>query len=91
MDNISSSRRAIARRDSDSDLPPDFDPDEHPILATHWFGVHEPAKPSAEVVDLNLVRLAAALHSLGEAIGADVGSRADMLKRLAPRTHEVPR
>ena len=39
MDNISSSRRATAWRDSDSDLPPDFDPDEHPILARHWFGI----------------------------------------------------
>ena len=26
--------------ESDPDLPPDFDPDEHPILARHWFGVH---------------------------------------------------
>ncbi len=72
-------------------LPLDFDPQEYPILARHWFGLHEPAKPSAEVVDLNLVRLAAALHGLGETIGADVGSRADLLKRIAPRGHEVPR
>ena len=48
-------------------------------------------RPPAEVVDLNLVRLAAALHRLGEAIGADVGRRADMLKRIAPPAHEVPR
>jgi hypothetical protein len=25
--------------ESDPDLPPDFDPDEHPILAHHWFGL----------------------------------------------------
>ena len=40
MDNISSSRRATAWRNSDPDLPPDFDPDLHPILTRHWFGVH---------------------------------------------------
>ncbi len=46
-------------------------------------------KIAAEVVDLNLMRLAAALHRLGETIGADVGSRKDMLKRLAAPAHEV--
>ena len=61
-------------------LPPNFDIQQLPILATHWFGVHEPAKPSAEVVDLNVVRLAAALHRLGEAIGP---SRRDVSPRSA--------
>ena len=50
---------------------------------------HRPAWPAAEVVDLNLMRLAAALHRLGETIGADVGSRKDMLKRLAAPAHEA--
>ena len=50
---------------------------------------HRPVWPAAEVVDLNLMRLAAALHRLGETSGADVGSRKDMLKRIAPRGHEA--
>ena len=62
-----------------------------PTCVTHWFAVHQPARPTAEVVDLNLVRLAAALHRLGETIGADVGSRADMLKRIAPPAHGARR
>ncbi len=70
-------------------LPPNFDPQRFPILAVHWFGWRQPVL--AEVVDLNLVRLAAALHQFGETIGADVGSRKDMLKRLAAPAHEVPR
>ena len=48
-------------------------------------------RPPAEFIDLNVIRLAAALHRLGETIGADVGSRKDMLKRLAAPAHEVPR
>ena len=48
-------------------------------------------RPSAEVVDLNLIRLAIALYRLGRAIGADVGRRADMLERVAPRAHEARR
>ncbi len=72
-------------------LPKGFDPQRFPILARHWFGWRQPARPSAEVVDLNIIRLAAALHQLGQTIGADVGSRADLLKRIAPRGHEVPR
>ena len=79
-----------ASSDADS-LPPNFDPKQHPILACHWFGLHEPAKPSAEVVDLKLIRLAAALHRLGETIGADVGSQTDMLERVAPRPGEARR
>ncbi len=78
-----------ANTDADT-LPFDFDVQRFPILATHWFGVPEPAKPSAEVVDLNIIRLAAALHQLGQTIGADVGSRNDMLRRLAPRVREAP-
>ena len=66
-------------------LPFDFDVQRFPILATHCVGVHEPAKSSAEVVDLNLVRLAAALHRLGQTIGVEVGGRNDMLERVAPR------
>ena len=76
---------------ADESLPSNFDPRQFPILAAHWFGVRQSAKPSAEVVDLDLVRLAAALHRLGEAVGADVGSRWDMLERLAPRGHEAGR
>ena len=30
---------ASSRRNSDPDLPADFDPDLHPILARHWFGI----------------------------------------------------
>ena len=68
-------------------LPTDFDPKRHPIIAQHWFGWRQPVL--AEVVDLNLVRLAAALHQFGKTIGANAGSRTDMLRRLTPRTHEV--
>ena len=32
--------RRLERRNSDPDLPANFDPTEHPILAVHWFGVH---------------------------------------------------
>ena len=62
--------------------PPNFDPQQCPILAVHWFGMHQPARPSAEVVDLNLIRLAAALHGLATANGLDVGTRADFARRL---------
>ncbi len=68
-------------------LPPNFDPQRFPILTVHWFGWRQPVL--AEVVDLNLVRLAAALHQFGKTIGANAGSRTDMLRRLTPRTHEV--
>ena len=78
-----------ASNDADS-LPPNFDPQQFPILAVHWFGIHQPTRPSAEVIDLNIIRLAAALHRLGQTIGADVGSRNDMLRRLAPRVREAP-
>ena len=27
------------RLESDLNLNPDFDPDEHPIIARHWFGL----------------------------------------------------
>ena len=39
MDTTIATRR-LERRNSDPDLPADFDPTEHPILARHWFGVH---------------------------------------------------
>ena len=87
-------RQAKSNRYLDSpaeSLPKGFDPNIFPIIARHYFGWRRPIKPSAEVIDLNLMRLAAALHRLGETIGADVDSRADLLKRLAPRGHEVPR
>ena len=71
-----------ANTDADT-LPSDFDPQRFPILAVHWFGQHEPARPSAKAVDLDRMRLGAALHRLGEAVGADVDNRGDMLKRLA--------
>ena len=38
MDTTIPSRR-LERRNSDPDLPADFDPDLHPILARHWFGI----------------------------------------------------
>ena len=72
-------------------LPQGFDPRRFPILAVHWFGLHEPARPLAEVVDLNHIRLAAALHRLSEVVGAEVGTPGDMLKRLTPRAHEAQR
>ncbi len=84
----------VIAREANTDVntfPKGFDPQRFPILAVHWFGIHRPVRSSAEVVDLNIIRLAAALHRLGETIGADVGSRADLLKRIAPRGHEVPR
>ncbi len=74
--------REASFNDADT-LPSDFDPQRFPILAAHWFGWRQPTKSSAEVFDLDLIRLAAALHRLGEAVGADVGNRGDMLKRLA--------
>ena len=82
--------REASSSDADT-LPSDFDPQRWPILATHWFGAHRPARPSAEVVDLNVIRLAAALHRLGETIGAEVGSHGDVLKRLTPRPGEARR
>ena len=33
-----SPRPASSRCNSDDTLPPDFDPDENPILAAHYFG-----------------------------------------------------
>ncbi len=81
----------IAREANLDTFPLGFDPQRCPILAVQWFGIRRPVRSSAEVVDLNIIRLAAALHRLGETIGADVGSRADLLKRIAPRGHEVPR
>ena len=63
-------------------LPSNFDPQRFPILAVHWFGVHQPAKPSADVVDLNLIRLAVALQGLAKANGIEVGTRADVARRL---------
>ncbi len=84
----------VIAREADTDvntIPKGFDPQQFPILAVHWFGIHRPARPSAEIVDLNIIRLAAALHRLGQTIGVEVGSRADLLKRIAPRGHEVPR
>ncbi len=33
-----SPRPASSRCNSDDTLPPDFDPDENPILAVHYFG-----------------------------------------------------
>ena len=79
------------RDDPAESLPKGFDPFNFPMIARHWFGWRRPIKPSAEVIDISLIRLAAALHRLGEAIGIEVGSRKDMLERVAPRGHEVPR
>ena len=42
----------------------------------------DPGAITAPVVGLEFIRLAAALHRLGETIGVEVGSRADMLRRL---------
>ena len=61
-------------------VPSNFDPHRHPILAVHWFG--QPESRTAPVVDLDLIHLTVALHRLGETIGADVGNRADMFKRI---------
>ena len=38
--------------------------------------------PARNVIDFQTIRLARALHSLGEAVGADVGRPVDMLRRL---------
>ncbi len=89
---IPKARQATSNRYLDSpaeSLPKGFDPFNFPIIARHWFGWRRPIKPSAEVIDISLIRLAAALHRLGEAIGIEVGSRADMLRRFTPRAHEV--
>ncbi len=86
----------VIAREANTDVntfPKGFDPQRFPILAAHWFGAGAraaPARLSAEVVDLDRMRLAAALHRLGQTIGADVGSRNDMLRRLAPRVREAP-
>ena len=87
-------RQATSNRYLDSpaeSLPRGLDPFNFPIIARHWFGWRRPIKPPADVIDLNVIRLAAALHRLGEAIGADVGCRRDMLKRIAPPAHEARR
>ena len=48
---------------------PQFDAKAMPILAVHWFGCLAPVEPSAEIDDRHLMRLAAALHRLGEGNG----------------------
>ena len=91
---IPKARQATSNRYLDSpaeSLLRGCDPFNFPIIARHWFGWRRPIKPSAEVIDLNVIRLAVALHRLGEVIGIEVGSRKDMLERVAPRGHEVPR
>ncbi len=36
---ITNDSRQATWPDPASDLPADFDPDQHPILACHWFGI----------------------------------------------------
>ena len=38
--------------------------------------------PDRRVIDFQILRLARALHGLGDAIGADVGRPIDVLRRL---------
>ena len=83
--------RAVANSNAPVALPADFNPRRHPILARHWFGCPTPAESSIGVVNSDLLRLAAALHRLGETIGANTGTRAEMLRRLALRVHEAQR
>ena len=61
-------------------VPEDFNPDENPILAVHYFGI--PHHRGAEVFDYRRLRLARALHGLGAANGIEVGTRADVARRL---------
>ncbi len=63
-------------------LPPNFDPQRFPIFAVHWFGMRRPARPFVEVVDFQTIRLAVALHGLAKANGIEVGTRADVARRL---------
>ncbi len=60
-------------------IPKDFSPEKFPILSLHWIGL--PPSPQANdrqppvidrVADFGVVRLGAALHRLGENVGANV-------------------
>ncbi len=70
-------------------------PSTRVIAPLHWG--HRPTllhqcgtmRPPADVIDINVIRLAVALHRLGEVIGIEVGSRKDMLERVAPQAHEA--
>ena len=55
MDTTIPSRR-LERRNSDPDLPPNFDPQACPIIACHWFGLgHVGAHRFEEADDSNLL------------------------------------
>jgi hypothetical protein len=82
------STRTVASHALDSqveDLPLGLDPTTTPIIATHFFGWRPPVEPSVEVTDLDLFRLAGALHRLGKALGVNVGHPADVLRKLEVR------
>ncbi len=79
-------------------IPKDFRPDECPILSLHWFGI-EPCpqandrQPPAvdRVADLGVVRLGAALHRLGISVGANIGTRSNVIEALGQRVHPSDR
>ncbi len=64
---------------SDPDLPPDLDPQKHPILSRHWFGV----EPCPQAND----RQPALVGPIAAGIVADLAFQRDIerLHRLGPR------
>ena len=79
-------------------VPKGFSPEKFPILSLHWFGL--PPSPQAndrqppvigQVADLGVVRLGAALHRLGISVGADIGTRSNVIEALGQRVHPSDR
>lgn len=73
-------------------IPKGFDAAEFPILSLHWFGLQpspqandRPPTVVGPVADLGVVRLGAALHRLGISVGADIGTRSNVIEALGQR------
>ncbi len=73
-------------------VPKGLDPEKFPILSLHWFGLQpcpqandRPPTVVGPVADLGVVRLGAALHRLGISVGADIGTRSNVIEALGRR------
>ena len=81
-----------------SPIPKNFSPKKFPILSLHWFGLqpsphaNDRQPPAVDrVADLGVVRLGAALHRLGISVGADIGTRSNVIEALGQRVHPSDR